>query len=141
MSIEPMKSIPLILAVGGGGFLGAILRMLVCDFTKRIASAQWAFAGTIIVNLAGCLAIGVLGVLAARNIGFSPLTYRFLITGILGSLTTFSTFAFETIELLQQDRFWSALINVGANLLAGLALVWCGMMIANTLFPVTESGG
>ena len=136
-----MKSIPLILAVGGGGFLGAILRMLVCDFTKRIASAQWAFAGTIIVNLAGCLAIGVLGVLAARNIGLSALTYRFLITGILGSLTTFSTFAFETIELLQQDRFGSALTNVAANLLAGLALVWCGMTIANTLFPVTESGG
>ena len=136
-----MKSIPLILAVGGGGFLGAILRMLVCDFTKRIASAQWAFAGTIIVNLAGCLAIGVLGVLAARNIGLSALTYRFLITGILGSLTTFSTFAFETIELLQQDRFGSALTNVAANLLAGLALVWCRMTIANTLFPVTESGG
>jgi len=137
-----MRNIPLILAVGGGGFLGAILRMLVCDFTKRFASAQWAFAGTIIVNLAGCLAIGVLGVLAARNIGFSPLTNRFLITGILGSLTTFSTFAFETIELLQQDRFWSALINVAANLLAGLALVWCGMMIANALIPASpESAG
>ena len=132
-----MKSIPLILAVGGGGFLGAVLRLLVCEYTKRIASAQWAFAGTIIVNLSGCLAIGILGVLSARNIGLSPLTYRFLITGILGSLTTFSTFAFETVELLQQDRVGCALTNVGANLVAGLALVWCGMLIANTLFPVT----
>jgi CrcB protein len=130
-----MKTLPLILAVGGGGAIGALLRLMTWEMTKRIVSPQWVFVSTVIVNLTGCLAIGVLGVCAARNAGWSPLTYRFLITGILGSLTTFSTFAFETIELLNQNRAGAALLHVVTNLVVGLALVWCGMLIANAVLP------
>ena len=61
----------------------------------------------------------------------SQQTWRLLIvTGCLGALTTFSTFGFETVTLLQENRVGDALTNVAGNLLIGLPFVWLGMQLA-----------
>ena len=57
---------------------------------------------------------------------------RCLITGLLGSLTTFSTFALDSLNLLQAGRFGAAAVNAGVNLIVGLLLVWLGMQLAET---------
>jgi fluoride exporter len=127
--VSPMKTAAVILAVSGGGVLGALLRLAVSECCRRLLAPSWVFLGTTVVNLAGCFAIGVLGMMALRGMGPSPLWSRFLITGFLGSLTTFSAFAFETTQLLEGQRFGPALLHVVVNVVAGLMLVKAGMMI------------
>ena len=67
------------------------------------------------VNLIGCFAIGVFATIATRTSVFSPLAQTCLITGLLGSLTTFSTFAFESLSLMQTGRFGAAVVNMSVN--------------------------
>ena len=122
-------------AVGLGGCVGAVLRFYVSDTVVRSFGDELAFVGTLTVNLLGCLAIGVLAVVIARTTHLSPHSQRLLVTGLLGSLTTFSTFALDSVNLLQQARVGAAILNVGVNVVAGVLLVWIGMLMAATVFP------
>ncbi|QDT64821.1 Putative fluoride ion transporter CrcB [Calycomorphotria hydatis] len=118
-------TLPPVIAVAVGGALGAVTRYGVSLWvTKRFP--EYAPLGTLIVNVAGCLLIGVLGTLVARD-NLSPSLKLFLVTGCLGSLTTFSTFGYETLEYaLERQRWDYAAANVALNLLIGLAAVWIG---------------
>jgi len=124
------------LAVGAGGFLGAVSRYLLNGWMHR-KFPGFLPAGTLLVNVIGCLAIGVLmGLVIERRLGPEHELIRvLLITGFLGSLTTFSTFAYETVELIQEDQWRPAIVNVSSNLVLGLAAVWLGRLI------VRGSGG
>ena len=90
--------------------------------------AGWlVLSPTMIANLIGCLAIGVAVTLLAR----SPEGWRLLvITGLLGSLTTFSTFSFETVLLVQRQSYVAAATNAIGSVLVGLIAVVAGMGIA-----------
>lgn len=124
------------LAIGIGGFCGALARAGVsAGMTRWLGETQSHF-GTLAVNLLGCFAIGVLAALAAKNPGFSPTMQNFLMTGLLGSLTTFSTFAVDSLKLAQAGRPGAALMNVLLNLTVGLILVWLGTLAAGGLTPV-----
>jgi len=57
----------------------------------------------------------------------------FLITGVLGGYTTFSSFTFETVSLLRDGEFWLAMLNVSLSVVLGLAAVWLGMRLAQLL--------
>ncbi|MDA1016998.1 MAG: fluoride efflux transporter CrcB [Planctomycetota bacterium] len=107
--------------VGCGGCFGAISRMLVTDFVRRKFPAH-PFLGTLAVNVLGCFLIGVLLGLIARE---SPLRLL-LITGFLGSLTTFSTFGMDSVALCRQQQFGMALSYVAANVVVGCIAVWAG---------------
>lgn len=112
-----------------GAVLGANLRYLVTRWL-----AQWlgtAFPwGTLVVNVGGCLAIGVLGGLVAARLVDRPDVIRLTwIVGFLGSLTTFSSFAWETTSLLEDGAWVRAAINVGASLAAGLLGVRLGLRL------------
>jgi CrcB protein len=117
-----------LLAVGIGGFLGALARYGITLWAVR-AFGQLPAVGTFAANALGCLAIGVLlalgeaRVLEARNAGL------FLRTGLIGGLTTFSTFGLETFELARAGALGAALLNVGANLVVGLAAVAAGFAL------------
>lgn len=120
------------LIVGVGGFIGSILRYWLSGLAHRWV--QDAFpAGTLLVNVLGCLAVGAFWGLVEYREFFSPETRLFVTVGILGGLTTFSAFGYETFALLHDREYWAALANVGANVLAGIAAVIIGWMAAKAL--------
>ena len=119
-----------ILLVGLGGFVGAIGRYLLGGFVHQVSGEHWFPYGTLAVNLIGCLLIGLIMGLVETKGALSSQAQIFILVGVLGSFTTFSTFGFETLELFRQSRELSALMNIGAHLLLGLLGVWIGLMIA-----------
>jgi len=123
------------LAVGIGGCAGAMLRFYISSAINRVAGDELGFVGTLTVNLIGCFLIGALAVVVVRTTHLSPHSQRVLIIGLLGSLTTFSTFALECMNLLQHGRVGALTVNVVTNVVAGILLVWVGMQLAGTVFP------
>jgi len=117
-----------ILLIGLGGFAGSILRYWVSGFVQRIASPSLFPWGTLIVNLTGCLLIGILSELIAirGRVLFGPEAYPLLVIGLLGGFTTFSTFANETVNTLRNGLTAIAIMNIVASLFLGLVGVWTG---------------
>ena len=132
-------SIPL--AVGIGGCTGALLRFYIRSAVSRAAGEDLAFVGTLAVNLIGCFLIGMLAIIVARTTHLSPHSQRVLITGFLGSLTTFSTFSLDSVNLLQQGRVGAAIGNILTNVVLGLLLVWLGMQVAGAVFAEPPEQG
>ncbi|RMH01808.1 MAG: fluoride efflux transporter CrcB [Planctomycetota bacterium] len=114
------------LLVGAGGFAGAVGRWALAGLAHRLAPLTTFPVGTLAVNLLGCLAIGVVAGLAESRQLFGPEARLFLLVGLLGGFTTFSTFGNETFAMLRDGEGLRAAANVGVHLVAGLALVWLG---------------
>lgn len=129
-----MMQLSIPLAVGIGGCTGALLRFYISSAVSRSAGADLAFLGTLAVNLLGCFLVGVLATISTRTTHLSPQMQRALVAGLLGSLTTFSTFSLESVNLLQQGRVGAAIGNILSNVVLGLLLVWLGMQVAGTVF-------
>jgi len=123
------------LAVGIGGFAGAVARFQVTFWLSNWSVQRFGRVypfGTFAVNVAGCLLIGILMTLAADK-KLPDLYQKKLVTGCLGSLTTFSTFSYETVGLIRDDRSGLAAVFVAANLITGIAAVVVGMGIARAI--------
>ena len=130
-------SIGHLLLVGAGGFVGAVLRYLASAFALRIAPGSALPPGTLLVNVIGSLVLGALYALAETRQLLSPEARLLLATGVLGSFTTFSTFAHETLVLAQagpgapeQGSLPLAVANVCAHLVLGLGAAWLGAWLA-----------
>lgn len=112
------------IAVAIGGSCGALI---------RYALSQWLIRkfpmGTFVVNVVGCLLIGFFVALAVKTKWPGPTLQAFLVGGLLGSLTTFSTFAYQTIELGREFSLSLAFFNLASNLIVGLLLVWFGLSL------------
>jgi len=121
-----------LLAVGAGGFLGALARYGLSGWAQRLANSSFP-AGTLVVNVAGCLAIGVLMALVQERQLFSPYMRLLVATGFLGALTTFSTFGYETVELLRGGESRLAVLSVAGNLLLGVGAVAAGWVLVRSL--------
>jgi len=116
----------IILFVGVGGFIGAILRYLVTNWVQDTLHTLSLPYGTLTVNMVGCLLIGLLaGLTESRNL-LGPETRALILVGVLGGFTTFSTFGYETIQLLRDGESLAAFSNVGLQLCLGLVAVWIG---------------
>ena len=89
--------------------------------------------GTLAVNVVGCLLIGVLAGLAATRTILGVDTRAFLIVGVLGGFTTYSAFGLETVELIRRGEFFVGLSNVVLQITLGLAAVWVGLKIADSV--------
>ena len=123
-----------------GGSLGALARYSVGLAFPHTPGKHFPVA-TLLVNVAGCLLIGMIGQLLQRfaaDASVKPNASELLlittlrqavIVGFLGGLTTFSAFGWDTTQLMLQDRPLLALSNIAANLLAGLFAVWLGIML------------
>lgn len=121
-----------ILIVGLGGFLGSIARYLVAVlFSSQVFSA-FPFA-TFIVNVTGCLFIGIFFALSDRGNILSPEWRIFLTTGFCGGFTTFSTFSYESIKLLQDGEFLYLTLNVVLSILVGFAATYLGMLLVRSI--------
>ena len=128
------------LFVAFGGSLGALARYGVGLAFPHTPGKHFPVA-TLLVNLVGCLLIGMIGQLLQRfaaDAAVKPTGSELLlistlrhavIVGFLGGLTTFSAFGWDTTRLFLDDKPLLALANIGANLLAGLFAVWLGIML------------
>lgn len=116
-----------ILIIGAGGSIGAVLRYLAILSMQAFKTRHNIPLGTLLVNVIGCLLIGALAVAAENSKIISPETRNFLVVGILGAFTTFSTFSYESMVLFKNGSGSGFLINVGLQLLLGFAAVWLGM--------------
>lgn len=125
------------LAVAAGGGVGSLLRYLVSGWVQRVrwpsawggfgASFPW---GTLAVNLTGCLTIGLVAGLFQRRAPLHPAAASFLLIGLLGGYTTFSTFSLETLRLLDEGSFGLALANGLGSPLLGVLGAWLGDLVA-----------
>lgn len=113
-----------------GGAAGALLRFGVIELLKRMTGDGFP-AGTLVVNVVGCLAIGVVaGMVAGRTMNKDDALFALLAIGLLGGFTTFSAFGWETFELLRQKQFLGVAVYVLLSSGLGLAGVWAGFRIA-----------
>ena len=122
------------LLVAAGGAAGAVLRFLLNSWAVR-AVPTYPAGGTLLVNVLGCFAIGVAVVLLEDRDRRDPWRAAGVI-GLLGSLTTFSTFGYQTVELANEGFTRAAVLNVAANLLVGFAAVVAGLWVGRLLKPV-----
>jgi len=121
------------LLVGLGGFVGSAGRFLVGGLAHRLFPESTFPIGTLVVNVAGSLVIGLLGGLMATRQAVGPSQRLFLMIGVLGGFTTFSSFAYETLGLLQSSEFARAAFNIGGQIVLGLAAAWLGYVLARNL--------
>ncbi len=117
--------------VGIGGGIGAIARYHLGRVVMRYLAADIFPLGTLLVNVLGCLIVGILTGWAARRGDFVPEVRLFLFAGLLGGFTTFSAFGLETISLLQRHELGRAALNVVVSVCLGLFMVWLGMRAAS----------
>ncbi len=116
----------IIIAIGLGGACGSVLRYLVAGWVQGLSRSTNFPVGTLSVNIIGSLVIGILAGYS-ENIGvFGPATRAFLLIGLLGGFTTFSTFAYETMAMTRDAQFLSAFMNIGLQVITGLFAAWLG---------------
>ncbi len=119
--------------VGVGGFIGSAMRFVVSGWVQRLAAGSVMPYGTLAVNVLGCLALGFLGGLAEYRQVLEPGQRLFLMVGVLGGFTTFSTFAFESIELMQDAEMIRAALNTLAQIVLGFGAAFAGYVLARFL--------
>lgn len=123
-----MELIKNILIVGAGSFLGGSARYLVSFLLKGSnTSFPWA---TLIVNLLGCFAIGLLCGYLLKTNSEQNFISTFFVYGICGGFTTFSTFSKETLLMIQCGNYLNAFIYVAISLFVGLFLTALGYLLA-----------
>jgi CrcB protein len=121
----------LFLVVAAGGLVGAPARYLLDQAVTRRAGSRLPW-GTLVINLSGSLLLGFLAGLALA--GHLPPDVKALLgTGFCGAYTTYSTFTFETVRLLEDGRLLDAAVNILVSVGAGLAAAAAGLAVGLAL--------
>ena len=120
-----MQSIISLLYIGLGGFIGAISRWGVSQIIRKSTDDGVFPLPTLIVNLLGCLGIGIAYSIWENNNSAKLI----IIIGFLGGFTTFSTFAYETLSLIKSGNTVTAISYVTLSSGIGVFLVWLGMKL------------
>jgi len=126
-----------IIVVALGGALGAVARY----WLGGLLSSRWPMQfplGTFVINVTGSFIIGFFLTLVGQRIAIHP-NWRLLIAvGFVGAYTTFSTFEYETLKLLEEGNVLSAALNVFLSLAAGFVAVWLGVILARRFYIPQE---
>jgi CrcB protein len=125
MNIDWLK----VVAVGSGGFIGAVSRYLLSLFTQSQFPGSSFPYGTAVVNLLGCLLIGLMAGFFELKSWAHPEIRLFIFVGILGGFTTFSTFSHESFLLFENGKLLLSLLNLGIQVIFGLVFVWMGYQL------------
>lgn len=120
-----------LLFIGLGGFLGAILRVLTGMILTKTPVILGIPLATLTVNIVGSLLIGIF--LSSPQILAHPNLKAFLTAGLMGGLTTFSTFSFDNLNLLSHHLFMQVFFNIILNVFVGLFACYLGSLIGKHL--------
>ncbi|MGL5262296.1 MAG: fluoride efflux transporter CrcB, partial [Bacteroides sp.] len=118
-----------VILLGCGGFIGTVLRYAVQLGVNKYSFTSFPLA-TFLVNIVGCLLIGILYGLATRYEWLNQELQLFLITGLCGGFTTFSTFSYENILLLQKGNYLIFFGYLFLSISLGFTLTWLGFVVA-----------
>jgi fluoride exporter len=121
-----------LLLIGTGGFIGSVSRYLASRFVQDNFQSSFPF-GTFLVNVSGCLIIGLIYGLSERSSFISPGWKMFLAVGFCGGFTTFSTFANENLAMLRDGDYLHFLIYTGLSVFLGIAATFIGVIITKLL--------
>ncbi len=128
-----MMSWQTILAIGSGGFIGAVLRSYINGLISHRVPHDLPF-GTLGVNLLGSFIMGTLIAYFMYTTLLSVHVKSFLTTGILGALTTYSTFAIESFLLLEGGSIMLAFVNISLNVFGTILMAGSGYYFVNHFF-------
>jgi fluoride exporter len=117
-----------LILIGVGSFAGGIFRYLTQQFVQKHYPSSIPF-GTLSVNILGCFVIGIVYALSNKGNILSPELRLFLATGICGGYTTFSSFAYENITLLQEGNFFYTALYIMLSVVVGFSAVYLGILL------------
>lgn len=119
-----------VLLVGLGGGIGSILRYLTTLLVNRFWGNAFPLA-TFSINIAGCFIIGILAGIAAKQPWADDSFKLLFITGFCGGYTTFSAFALENLNLMQNGNSPIAILYIALSVVSGVFAAWLGMYFVN----------
>ena len=117
-----------------GSALGGVARFWCSGVAARFMGETFPW-GTIIVNVVGCFIIGFFATITGPDgrVFSDTLTRQFVMIGILGGYTTFSSFSIQTLNLVQDGEWWLASANIALSVVACLVAVWLGFVLAASI--------
>ena len=121
-----------ILLIGAGSFIGGVSRFLMSRYIQNSVVSGFPY-GTLLVNVLGCFIIGFLTGIADKSAILTVEWRMFLMVGICGGFTTFSSFANENLMLLHNGLMLSILLYTGLSILLGFTAVYLGYVTSNLL--------
>ena len=120
------------LMVGLGGFLGSVLRFWLGGYVGNRMGTRFPY-GTFIVNCTACFLIGLIVTLLVEKTNWNA-NWRYLLPiGFIGGYSTFSTFEWETLRVLQDGDLLFAALNVVGSVVAGFVAVWLGTLTGKVI--------
>ena len=122
-----------LLVIGAGGFLGAIVRYVLSNYVQEASKPKFSPMALWLFNLLGCLLIGIIMGFVINYQLLGERVRLFIIMGFLGSLTTFSTFGYETLTLIKDNEILLALANVVLQVAIGIFVVWLGYVCSKLI--------
>jgi fluoride exporter len=112
-----------------GGAIGSVSRYLLSTAVLRLSGSLFP-VGTFVVNVVGCIAFGAIVGAGEHRVVLAPEARAFLLVGVLGGFTTFSSYAFESFTLMQDGQIAAAAVNIVGQVTAGLFGFWVGYVAA-----------
>lgn len=126
------RSMGTVFAIALGGALGAVGRYALSSQITQWMGPGFPW-GILLVNIAGCFAMGVMAELGALTLNLSPEMRAFLTTGILGGFTTFSAFALDSAVMIERGDWMSTAFYVGASVVGSIVALFLGLAIVRGL--------
>lgn len=121
-----------ILAIAGGGAVGALLRFWVSGWTYSLLGRDFPY-GTLAVNVLGSLVMGFAYILFTERLSAGPEWRALIMVGLLGAFTTFSTFSLETFNLIEEGALLKAMMNMLLSVMLCVFAAWAGVLIGRQL--------
>jgi CrcB protein len=121
-----------VIAIAAGGAAGALLRSWVSNGIHAVLGRGFPY-GTLTVNVVGSLLMGFLYIWLIERLATGPVLRAFLLIGVLGAFTTFSTFSVETLNLVESGQLGKAILNVLISVVVCIAAAGLGILLARQL--------
>ena len=124
-------NLTILLYVALGGAFGSVLRYLVASLVQSPnVTFPW---GIFVVNVTGGLAMGVLVELAALKVQMTPEVRTFLMVGVLGGYTTFSSFSLDSVMLIERGAYMNAALYIVGSVVISIGALFAGMWMIRTV--------